>query len=161
MSKTNPYFIPIVQPINMLQNDDRNDPITTLVPKIVQPVYTSPVNEQLKQIKKNNNGKLYFPAPPIILSHHKYQNVNADTNLQKMVTSNFYNCMKNIWLKEDSFKSLNKIFKQLKKKNTGYQIIYKLLRLYVKKYNQNWYDLELQTYNVKKFVLYKLQELIN
>lgn len=162
---SNPYFVPIVQPVGINTSngpyDDSKDPITTLVPPIVQPVYVLPnVSQQLKDIKKNNNGKLYFPAPPFINSHYKYQNVNADKKLQHMVTTEFHNMLKNIWLKEELFKKFNKKSKELKSKDEGYLIVHKILRLYIKQYNQNWYDLELQVNNVKQFIYNKLEQLI-
>jgi len=163
---SNPYFVPIVQPVGSVNTsnepyDDSKDPITTLVPPIVQPVYVlSNVSQQLKDIKKKNNGKLYFPAPPFINSHYKYQNVNADKKLQHMVTTEFHNMLKNVWLKEELFKKFNKKSKELKSKDEGYLIVHKILRLYIKQYGQNWYDLELQVNNVKQFIYNKLEQLI-
>ena len=157
-------FVPIAPivgvvsaPKNVLNFDDRSkDPINTIVPPIVTPIFGT---ESLKELKKENDGKLYFPPPPVILTRHKYQSVNNDTKLQNMVTQEFYQMLK-IWLNEDEFKPLLKIKTELMNKNDGPEIVLRLLKLYVKKNNTNFYDLENQTYQVKDFILYKLTQLI-
>lgn len=85
----------------------------------------------------------YYVPPPFILSYRKYQNVNADKNLQHMVTKHFYEIMK-------------KKIKTKKFKKDGYDMVYILLRLFIKKAQTNWYDLELQEQLVIDYIMYKL-----
>ena len=100
----------------------------------------------------------YFPAPPIIQTYHKYQDVNNDTNLQHKETLYFLG--KTIdWIKYDkSFKSLKKFEKYFKGAD-GYEIMYKLLKLFVKRGNTNWYDLKIQQDLVKDYIKHKLSKL--
>ncbi len=100
----------------------------------------------------------YFPAPPIISSYYKYQNVNIDPNLQNMVTSDFHRKVLE-WIKHDkSFKKFKKIEKELKSE-VGYEMIYKILKLFVKRGNTNWYDLKEQNSLVKAYIKHKLNGL--
>ena len=111
-------------------------------------------------MQKNNNPSTYkfFPAPPIIPTYYQYQDVNADTKLQNTVT--LYFLEKTIdWLKYDKeFKKVKKYLKYINGSD-GYTIIYKLLKLLVKRGNTNWYDLKIQTNLVKDFIRHKLSNL--
>jgi hypothetical protein len=100
----------------------------------------------------------YYPAPPVISSYYKYQNVNADQNLQHTVTLYFLEETID-WMKYDkSFKRVKKYLRDIKGPD-GYNIIYKLLRLLVKRGNTNWYDLKIQSSLVKNFIRHKLESL--
>lgn len=101
-------------------------------------------------------GFKYFLPPPIISTTYKYQNVNNDINLQDMVTTKFIN--KTIkWLENDpSFKKYKKFLPQIKGQD-GYDIIYRILKLYIKKTKTNWYDLSDQSNLVKDFIRHKLK----
>ena len=102
--------------------------------------------------------KLYFPPPPIIQTYHQYQDVNNDKHLQNTQTLYFLN--KTIdWIKYDkSYSSLKKLQKYFKSPD-GYEITYKLLKLFVKRGNTNWYDLKIQQDLVKDFIKHKLSKL--
>ena len=107
----------------------------------------------------NIDEPLYFPAPPVILTTRKYQNVNADRRLQNMVTKKFLKKTKN-WIKTDpNFKTIKKFSKKIESEE-GYTIMHYILRLLVKRGNTNWYDLDLQEGIVKKYILFKLQEYV-
>jgi hypothetical protein len=100
----------------------------------------------------------YFPAPPIISSYHKYQDVNNDPNLQHEETLYFLSKVKE-WIKYDkSYKKLQRFEKYIKGPK-GYDIIHKLLKLFVKRGNTNWYDLKLQQDLVKDYIKHKLSKL--
>jgi hypothetical protein len=100
----------------------------------------------------------FFPAPPVIQSYYLYQNVNADPVLQKKVTLYFLDQTIN-WIKTDkSFSKLKPVLRYLKG-DDGYDIMHKLLKLFVKKGNTNWYDLKIQKSLVKSYIKYKLSSL--
>ena len=100
----------------------------------------------------------YYPAPPIISSYYKYQNVNVDPNLQHMVTTDFHKKVIE-WIKHDkSFKKFKKYEKELKS-DVGYEMIYQILKLFVKRGNTNWYDLKEQNSLVKGYIKHKLNGL--
>ncbi len=100
----------------------------------------------------------YFPAPPIITTYHQYQDVNNDTYLQQKETLYFLDKTLD-WIKnEKSFKKLKKFSKYLKGPD-GYEIMHKLLRLFVKRGNTNWYDLKIQQSLVKDYIKHKLSKL--
>lgn len=100
----------------------------------------------------------YFPAPPLITTYHQYQDVNNDNNLQYNETIYFLDKTLD-WIKHDkSFKNLKKFEKNLKGSN-GYEIMHKLLKLFVKRGNTNWYDLKVQQSLVKAFIKHKLSKL--
>ena len=102
--------------------------------------------------------RLYFPPPPIIQTYNQYQDVNNDKNLQNTQTLYFLN--KTIdWIKYDkSYNRLKKLQKYFKGPD-GYEITYKLLKLFVKRGNTNWYDLKIQQDLVKDFIKHKLSKL--
>ncbi len=103
----------------------------------------------------NKNVKRYWPPPPIIESSIEYQDVNKNTNLRNTVTDYF---VKKIlkWIKNDDvflkFKNMEVVL------NTpeGQQIIYKLLRKFVKKTGMNWYDLRTNKDLLRKYFILKL-----
>ena len=100
---------------------------------------------------------IYFEPPPFIETVYKYQNVNADKELQNIVTNKFLN--KTIrWIQEDNNFKKYKKYLSLLKNDDGYNIIYKMLRLFVKKGNTNWYDLSRQESLIKDFIKYKLEQ---
>ncbi len=100
----------------------------------------------------------YFPAPPIISTYHQYQDVNNDSNLQHMETLYFLDKTLD-WIKTDkTFNKLKKVEKYLKGPD-GYEIMYKLLKIFVRKGNTNWYDLKVQKSLVKSYIKHKLSKL--
>ena len=106
----------------------------------------------------NPNAPKYFPPPPIIPSYIKYQDVNANKELQHDVTSYFLNCLID-WISYDKdfkrFKSDLSFFRSEK----GYDFMHKLLRIFVRKGNTNWYDLRLQEPLVKDYIKHKLNSI--
>lgn len=63
------------------------------------------------------------------------------------------------WIKYDySFNKLKKFTKYLKGPD-GYTIMYKLLKLFVKRGNTNWYDLKIQESLVKSYIKHKLSKI--
>lgn len=100
----------------------------------------------------------YFIPPPIYTSIVEYQDVNKDKNLRELVTNYFLE--KTIkWIDKD------KNFKHLQDKlvllnsSKGYNIIYNLLREYVKSGNHNWYDLRGNSKIIKDYLRYKVGKL--
>jgi hypothetical protein len=107
----------------------------------------------------DNDKPKYFPAPPIIKSIYKYQTVNGDGKLQRMVTERFLSYILE-WLDTDGdFKKFRKLRSKFES-DIGYDIVYKLLRLFVKRGDTNWYDLDIQRELVKDYLAYKLEEYI-
>lgn len=100
----------------------------------------------------------YYPAPPIIPSYYKYQNVNADQTLQHDVTMYFLEETIDWMTYDKSYKKVKKYLRDIKGVD-GYNIIYKLLRLLVKRGRTNWYDLKIQSSLVKSFIRHKLESL--
>jgi hypothetical protein len=102
----------------------------------------------------------YFPAPPVITTYNKYQDVNNDPNLQHTETLYFLDKTLD-WIKYDkSFKKISKIKRHIKGQN-GYEIIYKILKLFVKRGNTNWYDLKMQEGLVKDYIKHKLNKIVD
>jgi hypothetical protein len=100
----------------------------------------------------------YYPAPPIISSYYKYQNVNTDPNLQHMVTTDYHEKVIE-WIKRDkTFKKFKKFEKELKS-DIGYEMIHKILKLFVKRGNTNWYDLKEQNSLIKAYIRHQLNTL--
>ena len=100
----------------------------------------------------------YYPPPPIISSIHHYQDINNDTNLQTKETVYFLDLTLEMIQYNNSWRKLKK-FKKYIKGEDGYQIIYKLLRLFVKRGNTNWYDLKMQKQLVLDFIKFKLSKI--
>jgi hypothetical protein len=100
----------------------------------------------------------YFPAPPVITTYHQYQDVNNDSYLQQKETLYFLDKTLD-WIKNDkSYKKLKKFEKYLKGPD-GYEIMHKLLKLFVRRGNTNWYDLKVQQSLVKDYIKHKLSKL--
>lgn len=105
--------------------------------------------------KKNSNGDPFY-VPAYIRSYRKYPNeINNDPNLQSNVTNYFIDRLLPIIKKN---KNLKKYYKSLDSED-GFEAIRKLLNLFVKRGNTNWYDLRLQKNLVIKFLIYKLENL--
>ena len=162
------------------------DPVPVQVPSsvpVTQPVLSSPSQQQLPQSYQPSQSSYqpsqssyqpsqssfstqtttpqtqykYFPAPPVITTYHQYQDVNNDSYLQEKETYYFLDKTLN-WIKEDkSFKKLKKYERYLKGPD-GYTIMHKLLKLFVKKGNTNWYDLKMQQSLVKDYIKHKLSK---
>ena len=97
----------------------------------------------------------YWPVPPIERSDYLYQNVNKDLNLRKDVT-NFFHRKILKWINEyPEFKHL-KTKKSFLESTDGKMHVYRLLRVFVKKANINWYDLRDNYSIVKEYLSQKL-----
>ena len=104
---------------------------------------------------KSEKPNLYFVPPPIIPVSYEYQNLNKDSQLRENQTVFFYK--KTIkWIK--NYKNFSHLKNKLKiiKSNKGKQIIYNLLKLFIKNTNINWYDLKDNYLTIKDFLKYKL-----
>jgi hypothetical protein len=124
-----------------------------LVPSVptVPSVPSTPTTTPQTQFK-------YFPAPPVITTYHQYQDVNNDSYLQEKETLYFLDKTLD-WIKEEkSFKKLKKFERYLKGPD-GYTIMHKILKLFVRKGNTNWYDLKIQKSLVKDYIKHKLSKL--
>lgn len=91
--------------------------------------------------------KKYYPVPPTVHEYvYEYQNLNKDTNLRNAVTKFF---------QEKVIKWIKKYpeFEFLKSKNISYDLIYKILRIIVKKKNLNWYELRTNSSKLRKYFL--------
>jgi hypothetical protein len=90
------------------------------------------------------NQKTYFVQPPFVSTrYYKYTDVNDDELLQEKETDYFLAKTIN-WINTDSrFKTSKKYLSKLKNEE-GYHIIHKILKLFVRKGNTNWYDLKVQ-----------------
>ena len=127
--------------------------LVTSVPSVpsVPTVPTVPTTTPQTQFK-------YFPAPPVITTYHQYQDVNNDSYLQEKETLYFLDKTLD-WIKEEkSFKKLKKFERYLKGPD-GYTIMHKILKLFVRKGNTNWYDLKIQKSLVKDYIKHKLSKL--
>lgn len=101
----------------------------------------------------------YFIPPPITGSYYTYQSVNADRNLQKMVTEYYYDKLFQ-WMENDFlYKPLIKEKKFLQTKN-GLKLVYKVLKHLVKKNNTNWYDLRSNDFT-KEYLATKLRAVLH
>ena len=91
--------------------------------------------------------KKYYPVPPSVHEYvYEYQNLNKDPNLRNNVTIFFQEKLKK-WIKKYPE------FEILKSKNINYDIIYKILRIIVKKTNLNWYELRTNSSRLRKYFL--------
>ncbi len=102
--------------------------------------------------------QLYFPAPPIISSIVSYQDVNNDKYLQDMETRYFLEKTIECIKYDKSWKKLKKMKRHLEGPD-GYEIMYKILKLFVKRGNTNWYDLKIQQELVMDFIKHKLTKI--
>lgn len=119
-------------------------------------LYALDLNGSIVNIDKDRK---VFIAPPPLRTGVEYQDVGKDMNLRNEV-STFYLEKLIKWLQEDAeFKPLKKHLKVIKS-NKGQEIVYNLLRLFVRNGKANWYDLR-DTYNysiVKDYLRYKLKD---
>lgn len=100
----------------------------------------------------------YFIPPPIHTSIIEYQDINKDENLRELVTNYFLK--KTIkWINKDSNFNHLKDKSLILNSDKGYKIIYNLLREYVKKGNNNWYDLRSNKEIIKDYLRYKIGKL--
>jgi hypothetical protein len=105
------------------------------------------------------DGSKYYPVPYVLPSVIEYQDVGQNMNLRNEIT-NYYLEKTINWIETDKkFRNLKKYLKNLKSKD-GYQIIYNLLRIYVKNGRANWYDLRDRNNSpvIKEYLQYKLEE---
>jgi len=105
----------------------------------------------------NNNKRIlkYFIPPPLVTNVVEYQDINKDKNLRENVT-NFFLRKSIKWIKEyDEFSHLkNKL--PILNSDKGYNIMYNLLREFVKKGENNWFDLRNHYDVIKDYLRYKL-----
>jgi hypothetical protein len=99
----------------------------------------------------------YFLPPPVINSTLMYQDVNKDTILRKNIT-NFFLKKTIKWINNYSEFKNNKHLLSKLKTNIGYELIYNILRQFIKKNNCNWYDLRNNYELVKDFIRYRLNK---
>lgn len=152
MNSYPPAFDPV--PINPQVPQTPSDPFS----QVAQVAQQQQVAQQKVAQQSTQSTYKYFPAPPVISTYHQYQDVNNDPNLQH--TETLYFLDKTLeWIKYDkSYKKLKKFERYLKGPN-GYEIIHKLLKLFVRKGNTNWYDLKVQQSLVKDYIKHKLSKL--
>jgi hypothetical protein len=110
--------------------------------------------------EKDSKSLKYYPAPPFILSYHKYPKVNVSEEIILDVTEYYLNKL-NEWFKKDiSYNRVKKLSKYLKKNKDGMKTLHKLLRLIVKKTELNWFDLKYNEIFVKDYIRDKLESYI-
>jgi hypothetical protein len=98
--------------------------------------------------------KRYYPVPPSLPGTIEYQDVGKDMNLRREISK--YYLEKTVeWIVKDN--KLKKYSKLLKSKD-GLEVIYNLLRVYVKNGKANWYDLRDPNNApvIKEYLKYKL-----
>lgn len=106
--------------------------------------------------KKSSSGEPFY-VPAYIKSYRKIPNtINNDLKLQSNVTNYFIDKILPI-IKKDS--KLKKYYNTIDNTDEGFEAIRKLLNLFVKRGNTNWYDLRSQSSLVIKFLIYKLKNL--
>lgn len=98
--------------------------------------------------------KLIFLPPPFTSTFFNYQNVNADPKLRKDVTDHFFD---KINFTKTSLITKNK---KLLSSRQGYEIIYKILRRFTKKYDLNWYDLRSIENDTLDYIYQKLNKIL-
>jgi hypothetical protein len=99
----------------------------------------------------------YFLPPPLINSTFIYQDVNKDPKLREDIT-NFFLKKTIKWINDYSeFKNSKYLLPKLKT-DIGYELIYNVLRQFIKKNNCNWYELRNNYDLVKDFIRYRLNK---
>jgi hypothetical protein len=128
-------------------------PIVSLNPSTLPVV--NPITNKLEIAPLYNQPSSAITYVP---TTYKYQNINNDKNLQNLETTYFLE--KTIgWMKHDSsFSKVKKYLSDVRGEN-GYEIMHKILRMYVKQNNTNWYDLKAQKILVKQYIRHKLKQL--
>lgn len=108
--------------------------------------------------EKNNKSITYIVQPPIMQSYYEYQDVNKDPDLRIDVINFFFNKLIK-WIKHDDlFKKYENKESSLNNKKTKKKL-YKLLRSFIKKNKNNWYDLR-DNYLFFKEYLYRHFDLL-
>ena len=82
----------------------------------------------------------YIKLPTFVRKVNKFQNVNIDKDLRKMVTDYFRDYYLDV-LKKTKNKNVKSFYSEIKGKK-GFNIVYNLIKLYIKKTGKNWYDLK-------------------
>jgi hypothetical protein len=106
------------------------------------------------------NNKYHYPSfmnkPPrdivktIKNTNVKYFDLNEDENVRYRMTIYYqYEFIKLF----NNNKKYKKYYNKILNKKIGYEITYNLLKLYIKKYKTNWYDLPHESANIIKFIL--------
>lgn len=103
--------------------------------------------------------KLIFLPPPFTSTYFTYQNVNADPKLRKNVTDFYFDLVPKLILSDNRFKTIKKHTKFIDSRQ-GYEIIYKILKRYTKKYDINWYDLRSQNEDTLDYLANKLSKVL-
>ena len=120
---------------------------------IIYPNFITPV------VVQNGDGSKYYPVPYVPPGVIEYQDVGQNMNLRNEIT-NYYLEKTINWMETDkNFRNVKKYLKHIKSKD-GFQIIYNLLRLYVKNGKANWYDLRDSNNSpvLKDYLRYKIGE---
>ncbi len=110
-----------------------------------------------KKINPKYRFKKYYPPPPVIGTLVEYIDLNKDKNLRRKVTEFFYKKVLKWVSKYPEFKHLKKYSKKLESAE-GFEIVYQLIRHFIKSYNINWYDLRDYYVIFKDFLRVKLLE---
>ena len=96
--------------------------------------------------------KKYYPVPPTVHEYvYEYQNLNKDADLRNVVT---------VFFQKKIAKWINNYpeFENLKSKNINYDLVYKILRIIVRKTNLNWYELRTNSSNLRRYFLKYLKK---
>ena len=104
--------------------------------------------------------KLIFLPPPFTSSYFTYQNINVDPNLRKNVTDHYFDLMPQLIKSDKRFNKLNK-HKKLLTDQKGYELVYKVLKRYTRKYDINWYDLRSQNDDTLDYLSKKLKAVLH
>jgi hypothetical protein len=99
--------------------------------------------------------KKYYPPPPVIGTYFEYIDVNKDENLRKSVTTFFHKKVIKWSSSYPEFSNLKKYIKKISS-DTGYKLVYNLIRKFIKEYNINWYDLRDYYPTFKDYLKYHL-----
>ena len=103
--------------------------------------------------------KKYYPPPPVIGTYFEYIDVNKDKNLRTQVTTFFHKKVIKWASSYSEFKILKKHINKLKS-SEGYDLVYNLIRKFVKDYNINWYDLRDYYPTFKDYLKYQIPKYI-
>ncbi|ADO67521.1 hypothetical protein crov487 [Cafeteria roenbergensis virus] len=94
--------------------------------------------------------KLIFLPPPFTSTYYTYQDVNADPTLRKKVTDHFFDLINKNKTKNTNFLS----------SRDGYELVYKILRRFTKKYDLNWYDLRNMENTTMEYINIKINKIL-
>lgn len=104
-----------------------------------------------------NNKLIYLRKiiPPSSGYYYKYVNVNKNKNLRKSVTLFFQKKLIK-WINEyPDYKHLKKHLNKIKS-DDGYKIIYKVIRVFLKKNNLKWWDTKKHYFVLKDYLKVKV-----